>query len=129
MGDQFALSMRSETDGLLDVAIDLMRWISVPENLDTIQSEIGENIPNIKNVKVNPAFKDSYEKLTSKIGESQMFAYEQVKMDDEASTPIGQAWRAYMLDQMEIEDALTIVEESFNSYADRYMEKTGLTCG
>ena len=121
--------MRSETDGVLDVAIDLMRWISVPENLDTIQSEIGENIPNIKNVKVNPAFKDSYEKLTSKIGESQMFAYEQVKMDDEASTPIGQAWRAYMLDQMEIEDALTIVEESFNSYADRYMEKTGLTCG
>ncbi len=34
-----------------------------------------------------------------------------------------------MLDQMEIEDALTIIEESFNSYTDRYMEKTGLTCG
>ena len=129
VGDQFALSTRSEKDGLLDVAIDLMHWISVPENLHTIQSEIGDTIPNVKNVKVNDSFKDSYEKLTSKIGESQMFAYEQVKMDDEASTPIGQAWRAYMLDQMEIEDALTIIEESFNSYTDRYMEKTGLTCG
>ncbi len=129
VGDQFSLSMRSETDGLLDVALDLMQWISVPENLNTIQSEIGETIPNIKNVKVKDSFKDSYEKLTSKIGESQMFSYEQVKMDDEASTPIGQAWRAYMLDQMDIEEALTIVEESFNSYADRYMKKTGLTCG
>ena len=42
---------------------------------------------------------------------------------------IGQAWRAYQLDQMSIEDAISEIEVAFNDYADRYIEKTGLTCG
>ena len=129
VGDQFAVPTRAEKDGLIDVVVDLLRWVSLPENLHTIQAEIGTTIANVKNVEVEPSFKDSYDKLTSKIGESQMFAYEQVKMDNEASTAIGQAWRAYLLDQLELDDALTGIEEAFNAYADRYMEKTGLTCG
>ena len=78
---------------------------------------------------VDLRFKDSYDKLTSQIGETQMFAYEEDKMDDEASAAIGQAWRAYQLDQMSIDDSITAIEEAFNDYAKQYIDKTGLKCG
>ena len=45
--------------------------------------------------------------LTEQIGETQMFVYEEVKLDAEAAEPIGQAWRSYMLDQMDLDTALT----------------------
>jgi hypothetical protein len=129
VGDQYAVATRVSKDGVADEAFDLMRWFSVPENLHTVQGEINTAIPNVKNVEVDPRFKDSFDKLTSQIGESQMFAYEEDKMDDEASAAIGQAWRAYQLDQMSIEDAISEIEVAFNDYADRYIEKTGLVCG
>jgi len=129
VGDQYAIATRATKDGVVDEVFDLMRWFSVPENLHTVQGEINTSIPNVKNVAVDPRYKESFDKLTSQIGESQMFAYEEDKMDDEASAAIGQAWRAFQLDQMSIDDAITAIEGAFNDYADRYIQKTGLTCG
>ena len=129
VGDQYAITTRAKKDGLLDDVLDLMRWFSVPDNLHTVQAEINTSIPNVKNVPVDPRFKDSYDKLTSQIGETQMFAYEEDKMDDEASSAIGQAWRAYQLDQMSIDDAISAIEVAFDDYAKRYIDKTGLKCG
>lgn len=105
-----------------------MRFISVPDNLHTIQEEIGTTMPNVKNVPVDPRFQDSFDLLTTQIGETQMFVYEEVKLDAEAAEPIGQAWRSYMLDQMELDDAIAIVQEEFDAYAARYIEREGLTC-
>jgi raffinose/stachyose/melibiose transport system substrate-binding protein len=128
VGDQIAIPTRSEKDGVIDAAVDLMRWISVPDNLHTIQSEIGTLMPNVKNVPVDPRFEEPFALLTEQIGETQMFVYEEVKLDAEAAEPIGQAWRSYMLDQMDLDTALNFIQESFDSYADRYIEREGLTC-
>ena len=119
---------RSEKDGVIDTAIDLMRWISVPDNLYTIQSEIGTTMPNVKNVPVDPRFGDAFALLTEQIGESQMFVYEVVTMDGESAEQTGQAWRSYMLDQMDLDTALDIIQESFAAYADRFIEVEGLDC-
>ena len=113
---------------MLDAAIDLMRWISEPSNLYPIQSEIGTTMPNVKNVPVDPRFEEPFALLTTQIGETQMFVYEEVKLDAEAAEPIGQAWRSYMLDQMELDDALDIIKESFDSYSERFSECEGLDC-
>jgi hypothetical protein len=129
VGDQFAVTTRSETDGVLNAAIDLMRFISEPTNIHTIQAEIGTSMPNVKQVPVDPRFQQSFDLLTTQIGETQMFVYEEVKMDAEAAEPIGQAWRAYLLDQMEIEDALVIIQEEFDAYAERFIAREGLQCG
>ena len=128
VGDQIAIPTRSEKDGVIDAAVDLMRWISVPDNLHTIQSEIGTLMPNVKNVPVDPRFAEPFALLTEQIGETQMFVYEEVKLDAEAAEPIGQAWRSYMLDQMDLDTALNFIQESFDAYADRYIEREGLTC-
>ncbi|MEM7132012.1 MAG: ABC transporter substrate-binding protein [Chloroflexota bacterium] len=128
VGDQMAIATTSDTDGVLDNAIDLMHFISVPENIHMIQAEIGTTMPNVKNVEVDPRFQDSFDLLTTQIGETQMFVYEEVKLDAEAAEPIGQAWRSYMLDQMELDDAITIVQQEFEAYAERYIEREGLSC-
>ena len=128
VGDQVAVTTLSEKDGVLDAAIDLMRWISEPSNLYPIQSEIGTTMPNVKKVPVDPRFEEPFALLTTQIGETQMFVYEEVKLEAEAAEPIGQAWRSYMLDQMELDDALNIIQESFDSYAERFSEREGLDC-
>lgn len=128
VGDQIAVTTRSQKDGVLDTVIDLLRYISEPNNLYTIQSEIGTTMPNVKNVPVDPRFEDPFELLTTQIGETQMFVYEEVKMDPEAAEPIGQAWRSYLLDQMELDDALNTIQEEFTAYADRYIEREGFEC-
>ena len=128
VGDQIAIPTRAEKDGVIDAAVDLMRWISVPDNLHTIQSEIGTLMPNVKNVPVDPRFAEPFALLTEQIGETQMFVYEEVKLDAEAAEPIGQAWRSYMLDQMDLDTALNFIQESFGAYADRYIEREGLDC-
>ena len=128
VGDQMAIATRAEKDGVLANAVDLMQFISVPDNLYQIQSEIGTTMPNVKGVPVDPRFQEPFDLLTTQIGETQMFIYEEVKLDAEAAEPIGQAWRAYLLDQMSQDDAVAIISEAFDTYADRFIEREGLTC-
>jgi ABC-type glycerol-3-phosphate transport system substrate-binding protein len=128
VGDYFSITTRAEKDGVFDVALDLLHWITVPENAHTIQSEIGTAMPNVKNVPVDERFQQPFELLTSQIGETQMFVYEEVKLDAEAADPIGQAWRAYLLDQMELDDAIEAITVEFDAYADRFIEREGLEC-
>ena len=128
VGDQMAIATRAEKDGVLAHAVDLMQFIAVPDNLYSIQSEIGTTMPNVKNVPVDPRFQEPFELLTTQIGETQMFIYEEVKLDAEAAEPIGQAWRAYLLDQLSQDDAIAAITESFDAYADRFIEREGLTC-
>ena len=128
VGDQFAAPTSAQRDGVLDDVIDLLRYISVPDNLHTIQSEIGTTMPNIKNVPVDPRFAEPFELLTTQIGETQMFVYEEVKMDGEAAEAIGNYSWSYQLDQIDLDTALDGIAEVFNSYADRFIENEGLAC-
>jgi hypothetical protein len=128
VGNQFAATTRAREDGVLDATIDLLRWMTTPDNLAIIQGEIGTVISSAKGVPVDPMFESSYDKLTSKIGESQMFTYEVVKLDREAAEVIGQAWWAYLLDEMELDDAIDTIDEAFTTYADRFIESEGLEC-
>lgn len=128
VGDQFAIATRADKDGVLEAAVDLMQFIAVPDNLYAIQSEIGTLMPNVKNVPVDPRFQEPFELLTTQIGETQMFIYEEVKMDAEAAEPIGQAWRAFLLDELSLDDTVSTVSEAFEQYADRFIEREGLTC-
>jgi len=128
VGDQMAIATRAEQDGVLANAVDLMQFISVPDNLYSIQSEIGTTMPNVKNVPVDPRFQEPFELLTTQIGETQMFIYEEVNLDAEAAEPIGQAWRAYLLDQLSQDDAIAAITASFDAYAERFIAREGLTC-
>ncbi len=128
VGDQRAVPTRSEKDGVLDEAIDLLRFISKPSNLHTIQSEIGTVLPNIKNVPIDPRFEKPFALLTTQIGETQMFIYEDVKLDRESAEPIGLAWRSYLLDQMELDDALDTIQIAFEEFLERYSESVDLNC-
>ena len=65
-----------------------------------------------EDVPVDPRFAEPFALLTEQIGETQMFVYEEVKLDAEAAEPIGQAWRSYMLDQMDLDTALNFIQES-----------------
>ena len=48
VSDNFAISTRARKDGVLDTAIDLLRFFSHPDNVEKVQGEIGQNMPNVK---------------------------------------------------------------------------------
>ena len=128
VSDQFAISTRARKEGVLEEAVDLLRWFSVPENLELVQREVGTSMPNVKGVGFDDRFKSAHEMLTGTIGETQMFVWENVKMDIEAATGVGQAWQGWMLDQIGLEDAIAAINKANDGFADRYVEQEGLDC-
>ncbi len=120
--DNFAISTRSRKDGVLDLAVDFMHYLSLPENVGKVGAEIGATMPNVKNVQVAERFKDAHKWIVESIGYVQMFAYEICTMDQECAEAAGKAWWGYLLDQLTPEQCIDENNKAFKAYAERYLK-------
>ena len=128
VSDNFAVSTRATRDGVLDVAIDFLQFLSHPENLGKVQGEIGTEMPNVKNVAIPDRFTEAHKWLVESIGYVTMFQYEICTMDFEAAEQCGKAWWAYLLDEMSIDACIDENDAAFKAFADRYIEQNELQC-
>jgi|GEM_PF-616484 len=128
VSNSYAVTTRAEKDGVLDVAIDLVRFMSVPENVGKVQGEIGTDMPNVKNVTVPDRFTQAHKWLVESMGYVTMFQYPSCTMDLECTQRTEKAWWAYLLDEMTIDEAIEENDAAFKEYADRYLADTGLQC-
>ena len=126
--DNYAISTRARRDGVLDTAIDLLRFFSHPENLEKVQGEIGQNMPNVKGTKVPDRFVEAHKGLVESIGYVTMFQYEIVTMDLEAAELCGKAWWAYLLDEIDVDECIEQNQAAFEGYATRYIDEQGNAC-
>ena len=126
--DNFAISTRARKDGVLDTAIDLLRFFSHPENIELVQGEIGQNMPNVKGTRVPDRFAEAHKGLVESIGYVTMFQYEIVTMDLEAAEACGKAWWAYLLDEISIDECIEQNQTAFEGYATRYIDEQGNAC-
>ncbi|MBV7333538.1 ABC transporter substrate-binding protein [Chloroflexi bacterium TSY] len=126
--NNYAVSTRARKDGVLDTAIDLLRFMSHPENVGKVQGEIGTDMPNVKNVNVPNRFAEAHKGVVQSLGYVTMFQYEIVTMDLEAAERCGKAWWAYLLDEMTIDECIEENQAAFEGYAARYIDEQGNAC-
>ena len=126
--DNFAISTRARRDGVLDTAIDLLRFFSHPENIELVQGEIGQNMPNVKGTRVPDRFAEAHKGLVESIGYVTMFQYEIVTMDLEAAEACGKSWWSYLLDEISIDECIEQNQAAFEGYATRYIDEQGNAC-
>ena len=126
--DNFAISTRARKDGVLDTAIDLLRYFSHPENVELVQGEIGRNMPNVKGTRVPDRFAEAHKGVVQSIGYVTMFQYEICTMDLEAAEACGKAWWSFLLDEISIDECIELNQSAFEGYATRYIDEQGNEC-
>lgn len=72
---QWAITSRAQKENKIDLAVDVLRWFSVPENAGAFIGEAGQFLPNVKGVKVNPELEEPLKAITTGYGEAAMFVY------------------------------------------------------
>lgn len=128
VSDEYSITTRAMNDGVLNLAVDVLRFMSHPDNIGKVQGEIGTAMPNVKNVEIPERFAQAHKWVVESLGYVTMFQYESCTMDLEATERCVKAWWAYLLDEMTIDEAIEENDVAFKEYADRYIAQTDLVC-
>lgn len=124
---QWAVSTRSERDGILPLVIDFLRFVTAPQNANRMISELGQFLPNIKGVDVNPDLKEPLRAITEGLGEAGMVTYPD-KIGTEQREKIAQVWTDFHLDQITQEEAQQQIDALMTEYATKAIADNGWTC-
>lgn len=124
---QWAVSTRSERDGMLPLVIDFLRFVTAPQNANRMISELGQFLPNIKGVDVNPDLKEPLRAITEGLGEAGMVTYPD-KIGTEQREKIAQVWTDFHLDQITQEEAQQQIDALMTEYATKAIADNGWTC-
>jgi hypothetical protein len=108
---QWAVATRAEKDGVLPLAIDFLRFVTAPENANRMISELGQFLPNIKGVDVNPDLKEPLRAITEGLGEAGMITYPD-KIGTEQREKIETiVWRNLQLGEITVEEAQKQIDD------------------
>lgn len=124
---QWAVSTRAERDGILPLVIDFLRFVTAPQNANRMISELGQFLPNIKGVDVNPDLKEPLRAITEGLGEAGMVTYPD-KIGTEQREKIAQVWTDFHLDQITQEEAQQQIDALMMEYTTKAIADNGWTC-
>jgi ABC-type glycerol-3-phosphate transport system substrate-binding protein len=126
---QWAVATRAERDGVLPLAIDFLRFVTSPENASRMISELGQFLPNIKGVDVNPDLAEPLRAITEGLGEAGMITYPD-KIGTEQREKIDLiVWRNFLLGEITMEEAQQQIDELMLEYATGAISENSWTCG
>lgn len=125
---QWAVSTRSEKEGVLPLAIDFLRFVTAPENANRLISELGQFLPNIKGVDVNPDLAEPLKAITEGLGEAGMVTYPD-KIGTEQREKIETiVWRNFLLGEITQEEAQKQVDDLLVEYTTKAIADNGWKC-
>lgn len=124
---QWAVATRAEKDGVLPLAIDFLRYVTAPQNAGRLISELGQFLPNIKGVDVNPDLKEPLRAITEGLGEAGMVTYPD-KIGTEQREKISNIWSDFLLDQISEEEAQQQIDALMMEYAQGAIAQYGWQC-
>lgn len=124
---QWAVSSRTEKDGVLPLAIDFLRFATEPGNASRMIQELGQFLPNIKGVDVNPDLKEPLRAITEGLGEAGMVTYPD-KIGTEQREKMDAVWNDYLLDQITQEEAQQQIDALMMEYANKAIADNGWKC-
>ncbi len=124
---QWALSSRTETDGLTALAIDFLRYVTAPQNAGRMISELGQFLPNIKGVDVNADLQEPLRAITEGLGEAGMVTYPD-KIGTEQREKIAPIWVDLQLGEVTQEEAQQKIDALMVEYAQGIIADNGWQC-
>ena len=125
---QWAMSTKTEKDGLVPLAIDFLRYVTAPQNAGRMIEEGGQFLPNIKGVEVNPDLAEPLRAITEGLGEAGMVTYPD-KIGTEQREKIVHVWTDFKLDVVTQEEAAAQIDELMLEYAEEAITKNEWQCG
>ncbi|MEZ4726222.1 MAG: hypothetical protein R3E79_03700 [Caldilineaceae bacterium] len=124
---QWAVSSRTENDGLLPLAIDFLRFVTAPQNASRMIQELGQFLPNIKGVEVNADLAEPLRAITDGLGEAGMVTYPD-KIGTEQREQIAPVWVDLQLGEVTPEEAAQKIDELMLEYAQEAIAANGWQC-
>ena len=124
---QWAVSSRTETDGLTAMAIDFLRYVTAPQNASRLISELGQFLPNIKGVDVNADLEEPLRAITEGLGEAGMVTYPD-KIGTEQREKIAPIWVDLQLGEVTMEEAQQKIDTLMVEYAQEIIADNGWQC-
>jgi hypothetical protein len=124
---QWAITTKTQKDGLLDLVVDILRYYSAPENAQVFIAESSSFLPNIKGVKVNAELEEPLKAITTGFGEAAMFVYGD-KVSQETNTKRGTVVTNLRLGQITVDQAAAEYQEVHMTGAKEDIAKNNWTC-
>lgn len=125
---QWAVATRAERDGVLPLVIDFLRFVTAPENASRMISELGQFLPNIKGVDVNPDLAEPLRAITEGLGEAGMMTYPDKIGTEQREIIETIVWRNFLLDEITQDEAAQQIDELMVDYATEAIAENGWTC-
>jgi ABC-type glycerol-3-phosphate transport system substrate-binding protein len=122
--NQFGITNTAEKTGTVDLCVDWLRYISAPAQASVIIQEIGQFLPNMRNVDVNEDLKGPLEAISSGVGEAGMIAYGD-KLDAEAADNISTATQNYLLGRAELDETADEIQKLLFAQAEKLADENG----
>lgn len=124
---QWSVTTRTEKEGLLPLAVDVLRWYTAPQNGGRMIGECGAFLPNLKGTEVNPDLKDPLKAISEGLGEAAMFTYPD-KIDTETREKMTPIWADFKLGTITQAEAQTRLDTLMSDYATAAIAKNNWTC-
>jgi len=124
---QWAVSTRAEEEGVLPLVIDFLRFVTEPQNANRLIGELGQFLPNIKGVEVNPDLRDPLSAITEGLGEAGMVTYPD-KIGTEQREKIDNIWTDLRLGETTVEEAQQDINDLMLEYAQEIIADNDWQC-
>lgn len=124
---QLAVTTRAEKEGRLELAVDFLRFLSVPENASLMIGENSIRLPNIKGVEVAQDLRGPLEAITTGYGEAAMFVYGD-KVSQETGKKRGDVVKNLRLGKIDIPTAQRQYQEVHMEGAEKDIKDNNWSC-
>lgn len=118
---QWGVTYMAEKRGVLNEAVDFIRYVTTPKNTSFLVNEVGFFIPNIKGAQMNPDIRPIFNQLKNG-GEETIFTYGD-KLTEEYGQERNRIFQKYILGQIDLETAVKENQQALEKAAKFMIEK------
>jgi ABC-type glycerol-3-phosphate transport system substrate-binding protein len=120
---QWGVTYMAEKRGVVNEAVDFIRYVTTPKNCGYLVNELGFFIPNVKGAPMNPDLRPIFNQLKNG-GEETIFTYGD-KLTEEYGQERNRIFQRYILGQIDLETAVKENQSALEKAADTMIEKYG----
>ncbi len=124
----FAITKGAMDRDNIELAADFLMFLTAPQNAERMINDLGTVLPIEKGATpADPDLQGVLEKMEGHPGEAAMWTYYD-KTDLESRTEIWDLKNAYILDQIELDDAVVQIDDIMTSYASDFISTNAVDC-
>lgn len=123
-GAQFGITYSAEKNGVTDEAVDFLKYLTAPAQMERLVGELGQYLPTAKDAAVNPLLEEPLKAVTDGVGEAGMILYyDKVGLD--AQIALQNITTQYLQGQLSLDDAAKQSQDAYLTAAKANAEANG----